>query len=71
MASASKDRSIKVYKLVYFEKEFKAGALEKLQLALNINEAHSTEITALGSSPSLIFSMSSTGELKMWDLYDG
>jgi WD40 repeat protein len=71
LASAGKDRTIKVYKLIYFDREFKSGSLDKLQLALNINEAHTTEITALGSSPNMMFSMSSTGELKIWDIYDG
>lgn len=71
VASAGKDRNVRVFRMMYYDKDFKQGALDKLQLSLSINDAHSTEITALGSSPSILFSMSSTGELKLWDLNDG
>lgn len=36
VASAGKDRTIKLYSLVFHEKEFKNGSLDKLQLSLSI-----------------------------------
>jgi hypothetical protein len=49
MASGGKDRNIKVWKIIFF-KDFKNGAMEKLQLETNIPDAHSMDITALRAS---------------------
>lgn len=82
MASAGKDRTIRIYNMIYHEKDFKNGSLEKLNLVITINgiiilrslDAHPTEITALNCTPqpnATLLSTCSTGELKIWDAQDG
>lgn len=49
MASGGRDRSIKIWRLIYY-KEFRNGVLERLMLDTNIANAHTTDITSLKSS---------------------
>lgn len=37
VASAGKDRTIRIYNMIYHEKDFKNGSLEKLNLVITIN----------------------------------
>lgn len=49
LASGGRDRSIKIWRLIYY-KEFRNGILERLMLDTSITNAHTTDITSLKSS---------------------
>eukprot|EP00825_Cyclidium_porcatum_P039298 TRINITY_DN472_c0_g1_i5.p1 TRINITY_DN472_c0_g1~~TRINITY_DN472_c0_g1_i5.p1 ORF type:complete len:323 (+),score=65.40 TRINITY_DN472_c0_g1_i5:59-1027(+) len=73
VATAGKDRSIKVWRLQFY-KDFRNQALEKLILDLNIPEAHKSDVTALRSCqeyPEILISGSASGEIKLWDINEG
>ena len=73
IASGGRDRSIKIWKLVFY-KDFKSNCLEKLHLDIDIPNAHSTDVIVITSpqySPDYLFSGSSNGEVKIWDITTG
>lgn len=73
MASAGRDRSIKVWRLHFF-RDFKNNCLERLALDTNIPDAHTTDVTALKASlhyPDLLLSGAANGEIKIWEVNEG
>lgn len=73
VATAGKDRSIKVWRLSFY-KDFRNSALEKLYLDVNIPDAHRADVTALRACqeyPEVLISGSASGEIKMWDVNEG
>ncbi len=73
MATAGKDRTIKIWKLIFY-KDFKNSCLEKLILDLNIQDAHNSDVTALKACQQhtdILISGACNGQLKFWDINNG
>ncbi|KAL4429414.1 hypothetical protein ABPG74_021001 [Tetrahymena malaccensis] len=69
VATAGKDRSIKVWKLNFYN-NFRQNALEKLSLELSLDNAHTTDVTALKACinyDTILISGAANGDIKIWD----